>query len=65
MSPVPPKPPYPVNLQAVEPGKRWVAPTETDDAIVLSEVEPDATRQPIDAPSEDDLIEAGFDNMPV
>jgi hypothetical protein len=65
MSRVPPKPPYPVHLQAGESEQPWVSPAEADDAVALPEVKPDAMPQPNDAPSEDDLIEAGFDNMPV
>lgn len=65
MSRVPPKPPYPVHLQASEPERQCGSPAEADDAVALSEVKPDTTPHPNDAPSEDDLIEAGFDNMPV
>lgn len=65
MSRVTPKPPHPVHLRASETEQQWTSPAEADHAVALPEVKPNATPQPNDAPNEDDLIEAGFDNMPV
>ena len=65
MSRVPPKPPHPVHLQNIEQGQRWVSPAQANDAVVPTQVRSDTTLQPSDAPTEDDQIEAVFDNMPV
>jgi hypothetical protein len=65
MSRVPLKPPHPLHLRASESEQQRVSAAEAEDAVARPEVKPNATLQPNDAPSEDDLIEAGFDNMPV
>jgi hypothetical protein len=60
-----PKAPHPDRSRRDMTGEQQVASAEVEGAIAPPDVQPAAAPRPSSLPSEDDQVEAGFDNMPV